>query len=205
MELLIASGNQKKLAEIELFLSGTRVRVVSPVDVGGIPEVEEDGLTFAANADKKALSAAMSSGRWALADDSGLEVDHLDGAPGVHSARYAGTHGDDEANNRRLLADLDGVESDSRGARFFCAMSLARPDGVIEARFEGTARGRILEERRGTRDFGYDPYFLFTEEGYPQTGRGFAEFEPDEKSAVSHRGRALAALREHLKLAARQA
>ena len=204
MELLIASGNPKKHAEIKLYLSGTGVHVLSPADIGGIPDVEEDGSTFAANAEKKAVSAATASGRWALADDSGLEVDHLDGAPGVHSARYAGVHGDDDANNRRLLADLAGIEDAERGARFICALALARPDGVIEARFEGTTRGRILEEPRGTRDFGYDPYFLFTEEGFPQTGRGFAELEPEEKSAVSHRGRALAALNEYLSSAEQQ-
>ena len=198
MELLIASGNPKKLAEIELYLSGTEVRVLSPADVGGLPEVEEDGLTFSANADKKATAGAIESGRWTLADDSGLEVDHLDGAPGVLSARFAGTHGDDDANNGRLLEELDAVEDAGRGAQFICALSLARPDGSIAARFEGKARGRILRERRGERDFGYDPYFLFTEEGYPQTGRGFAELSPEEKSLVSHRGRALALLREHL-------
>ena len=179
--------------------------MLSPFDVGGLPEVEEDGLTFAANAEKKAISAATVSGRWALADDSGLEVDHLGGAPGVHSARFAGTHGDDEANNLRLLKELEEVEDGDRGARFTCALALARPDGWIAARFEGTARGRILRERRGSRDFGYDPYFLFTEEGYPQTGRGFAELDPEEKSAVSHRGRALAALREYLMTAVQEA
>ena len=205
MELLIASGNPKKLVEIELYLKEAGVRVLSPADVGGLPEVEEDGLTFAANAEKKAVSAATVSGRWALADDSGLEVDHLGGAPGVHSARFAGAHGDDEANNLRLQRELDEVEDAERGAHFTCALALARPDGFIAARFEGTARGRILRERRGTRDFGYDPYFLFTEEGYPQTGRGFAELDPEEKSAVSHRGRALAALREYLLAAAQEA
>ena len=205
MELLIASGNPKKIVEIELYLKVAGVRVLSPFDVGGLPEVEEDGLTFAANAEKKAISAATVSGRWALADDSGLEVDHLGGAPGVHSARFAGTHGDDEANNLRLLKELEEVEDGDRGARFTCALALARPDGWIAARFEGTARGRILRERRGSRDFGYDPYFLFTEEGYAQTGRSFAELDPEEKSAVSHRGRALAALREHLKTAAQEA
>jgi XTP/dITP diphosphohydrolase len=205
LELLIASGNPKKLVEIELYLKEAGVRVLSPADVGGLPEVEEDGLTFAANAEKKAVSAATVSGRWALADDSGLEVDHLGGAPGVHSARFAGAHGDDEANNLRLQRELDEVEDAERGAHFTCALALARPDGFIAARFEGTARGRILRERRGTRDFGYDPYFLFTEEGYPQTGRGFAELDPEEKSAVSHRGRALAALREYLLAAAQEA
>jgi XTP/dITP diphosphohydrolase len=205
LELLIASGNPKKIVEIELYLKVAGVRVLSPFDVGGLPEVEEDGLTFAANAEKKAISAATVSGRWALADDSGLEVDHLGGAPGVHSARFAGTHGDDEANNLRLLKELEEVEDGDRGARFTCALALARPDGWIAARFEGTARGRILRERRGSRDFGYDPYFLFTEEGYPQTGHGFAELDPEEKSAVSHRGRALAALREYLMTAAQEA
>lgn len=205
MKLLIASGNPKKLREIELYLRETGVEVLSPDDIGGIPDVEEDGLTFAANAEKKAVSAATVSGRWALADDSGLEVDHLDGAPGVHSARFSGTHGDDEANNKRLLSELHGVEGADRGARFTCALALARPDGMIAARFEGTAEGLIMKERRGRGDFGYDPYFLFTEEGYPQTGRGFAELEPKEKSAVSHRGRALAALRDYLKAAAQKA
>jgi len=203
VQLLIASGNPKKLAEIELYLEGTGVVVLSPAAIGGIPEVVEDGQSFAANAEKKAVSAATASGLMTLADDSGLEVDHLGGAPGVHSARFAGVHGDDEANNQRLLADLAEVADAERGARFFCALALARPDGEIVARFEGTARGRILCERRGTRDFGYDPYFLFSEEGFPQTGRTFAELNASEKSAVSHRGRALAALREHL-LASRQ-
>ena len=205
MELLIASGNPKKLVEIELYLKETGVQILSPEDIGGLPDVEEDALTFMENAEKKAVSAATVSGRWALADDSGLEVDHLNGAPGVRSARFAGVHGDDEANNQRLLSDLEGVGKEGRGARFVCALALARPDGLIAARFEGAATGRILTERRGTRDFGYDPYFLFTEEGYPQTGRGFAELEPEEKSAVSHRGRALAALRDHLAVAAQKA
>ncbi len=205
MELLIASGNPKKLAEIELYLSETEVSVLAPSDVGGLPEVEEDKPTFAENADKKAASGAVESGRWTLADDSGLEVDHLDGAPGVMSARFAGVHGDDEANNQRLLAELSEVEDAARGAQFICALSLARPDGSIAARFEGKARGRILRERRGDRDFGYDPYFLFTEEGYPQTGRGFAELNPEEKSGVSHRGRALELLREYLMTATLEA
>ena len=115
MELLIASGNPKKLVEIEIYLKETGVRVLSPADVGGLPEVEEDGRTFAANAEKKAVSAATVSGRWALADDSGLEVDHLNGAPGVHSARFDGTHGDDDANNLRLLRELEEVEESDRG------------------------------------------------------------------------------------------
>ena len=114
----------------------------------------------------------------------------------------------DRPNPPRLLCKKPISSRDIRikpEARFFCALSLARPDGGIEARFEGTANGRILEERRGTRDFGYDPYFLFTEAGHPQTERSFAELEPEEKSAVSHRGRALAALRDYLSTATQRA
>ena len=198
MELLIASGNPKKLVEIELFLSGSGVQLLSPNDVGGIEDVEEDRPTFEGNAIKKACAAAAATGKWTLADDSGLEVDHLGGAPGVYSARYAGAHGDDAANNQRLLKELEGVKGSARSARFFCALALARPDGELEASFEGAAYGQILEERLGENDFGYDPYFLFTEEGYKESGRGFAELEANEKSRVSHRGRALTALREYL-------
>lgn len=205
MELLIASGNPKKLVEIELFLCGAGVQVLSPADVGGIEDVEEDRPSFEENAVKKACSAAAATGKWTLADDSGLEVDHLKGAPGIHSARYAGTHGDDDANNQRLLRELEGVKGSARSARFFCALALARPDGELEASFEGAAYGQILEERIGMNDFGYDPYFLFTEEGYEQTGRGFAELEVSEKSEVSHRGRALTALREYLMATTQQA
>ena len=109
MELLIASGNPKKLVEIELFLSGAGVQVLSPTDVGGIEDVEEDRPSFEGNAVKKACAAASATGKWTLADDSGLEVDHLKGAPGIHSARYAGTHGDDNANNQRLLRELEAL------------------------------------------------------------------------------------------------
>lgn len=198
MELLLATGNPKKVAELRRMLAGSPVTVRVPADVGGLPEVVEDAPTFAGNASKKATSAALASGLWCLADDSGLEVEALDGAPGVLSARWAGAHGDDAANNARLLRELEGLPEERRGARFVCALALARPDGGIAALFEGTARGRILDRPRGTRDFGYDPLFLFTEEGFPATGRGFAELEPEEKAAVSHRGRALRALAQRL-------
>jgi XTP/dITP diphosphohydrolase len=201
MRLLLASGNQKKLAELERLLAALDVDLCTPADIGGLDDVVEDQPTFLGNARKKALAAAAASGLWSLADDSGLEVDFLDGAPGVHSARFAGSHGDDEANNRVLLEKLAGVPTRERGARFACALVLANPSGEVAAEFEGHAHGRILEERRGHRDFGYDPYFLFTEEGFAATGRGFAELESDEKSAVSHRGRALRALIEHLDIA----
>lgn len=198
VKLLLASNNPKKLAELERVLGRDGWTLVLPREIGGIPEVIEDAPSFAANAAKKAASAARSSGMWALADDSGLEVDALDGAPGVRSARFAGTHGDDGANNALLLAKLAGVPAGRRGARFVCALALARPDGSIALAVEGTARGRILETPRGTHDFGYDPLFLFTEPGFAETGRGFAELEPDEKASVSHRGRALRELARRL-------
>lgn len=172
-------------------LDGHDVQLVRPQDVGGLAVVDEDRPTFRENAAKKAIAAARATGMWSLADDSGLEVDALHGAPGVLSARFAGAHGDDEANNALLLEHLAGVREELRGARFVCALALARPDGSLAAEIEGTARGRILTKPRGTHDFGYDPVFLFTEPGYPQTGKGFAELDPDDKASVSHRGRAL--------------
>lgn len=191
MRLLLASGNPKKLVEIDALLRPLGVELLRPTDVGGLPEVEEDRPDFVGNAVKKARSAAMATGCWALADDSGLEVDHLGGAPGVISARYAGTHGDDGANNAKLLRELAGVPTEERGGRFVSALALARADGSIAAEIVGTARGRILEAPRGDGDFGYDPLFEFTEPGFPVTGRSFAELTTEEKSEVSHRGRAL--------------
>jgi XTP/dITP diphosphohydrolase len=194
LELLLASGNAKKLGEVRGLLEPLGVRVVAPGEIGGLPEVIEDQPDFAGNARKKAVEAALHTGRWCLADDSGLEVDALDGAPGVRSARFAGEPCDDARNNAKLLSELSGLPESERGARFVCALALADPQGQVVEVVIGTARGRILEHARGTRDFGYDPLFLFTEEGHPETGRGFAELEPAEKAAVSHRGRALRAL-----------
>jgi XTP/dITP diphosphohydrolase len=194
VEILLASGNPKKLRELRALLEGRSLRILAPSDVGGIPDVIEDAPTFAGNAAKKASSAARARGRWALADDSGLEVDALGGAPGVRSARFAGERCDDAANNRKLLDALAGLSDERRGARFVCALALASPDGALALEVQGEARGRILRAPRGSGDFGYDPLFLFTEEGHSQCGRGFAELGPAEKSAVSHRGRALRAL-----------
>ncbi len=196
MKLVLASKNAKKLDELRRFLAETSVEVVLPPD--DLPDVIEDRPTFRENAAKKAISAARHTGMLALADDSGLEVEHLKGEPGVRSARWAGAHGDDEANNRLLLEKMKGVPLHKRGARFVCALAVARPDGTIALEVSGSARGRILNERCGTRDFGYDPYFLFTEDGYEETGRGFAELTPEEKLHVSHRGRALRELARRL-------
>ena len=205
VKLLLASNNVKKLRELVEILRDDAVHVVIPSDVGGLPDVVENEPTFRGNAAKKALSAALHTGLWSLADDSGLEVDALNGAPGVMSARYAGVHGDDSANNELLLANLRGVPDARRGARFVCALAVARPDGSIAAEIEGAARGKILRAPRGTHDFGYDPLFEFDEPGFAQTGRGFAELEPHEKADVSHRGRALRKLRERLRSLEREA
>ncbi len=192
MRILLSSQNPKKRAELASLLAPLGIEVVSPEEVGGIPHVEEDGATFEENAAKKALSAARATGLWSLADDSGLEVDALDGRPGVRSARYAGEGAGDAQNNLRLLEKLAGIPSEQRSARFVCALALARPDGTLAVEVRGVARGRILEAPRGATGFGYDPLFLFTEEspGFP-AGRTFAELESREKSVVSHRGRAL--------------
>lgn len=199
MKLLLASGNKKKIAELERMLTPLRVDLLTPADIGGLPEVEEDRPTFAGNAAKKALAAAAHSGHWALADDSGLCVDALDGAPGVFSARFANPEApDDAANNEKLLRLLAGKPESERGAHFICALALADPQGTLIAEIEGKAQGRILDGPRGDGDFGYDPLFLFTEPGFPETGRGFAELTLAEKSAVSHRGRALRELEQRL-------
>ena len=198
MDLLLATGNKKKRAEFERLFAPLGVTLLEGL---AVPDTVEDATTFAGNAEKKAREAALRHGVWALADDSGLSVDALGGAPGVHSARFAGTHGDDAANNVKLLAELERVGAtgdDARCAHFTCALCLCRPDGTVALAVEGRASGRILHAARGTRDFGYDPLFLFTEEGFAATGRGFAELEPDEKGAVSHRGRALDLLAEQL-------
>jgi len=191
LKLLLASNNAKKLAELRHLLADHDVQLVLPAEVGGVPEVVEDQPTFAGNAAKKAASAARARGMWALADDSGLSVDALGGAPGVQSARFAGRHGDDQANNALLLSRLSGLPLYARAAHFTCALALARPDGSLALELEGRAHGRILLAPRGEHDFGYDPFFEFTEPGCAQTGRGFAELAQEEKGEVSHRGRAL--------------
>jgi len=198
MELLLASTNAHKLDELSTMLAPMGVRVLTPDDAGGLPHVEEDGETFQANARKKAISAARASGNWALADDSGLEVDALDDDPGVFSARYAGEGSTDAENNAKLLAKLAKVPDSERQARFVCALCLARPDGTPAAELEGVAHGEILHAPRGTGGFGYDPLFVFVEPGFPATGKAFAELSPTEKSEVSHRGRALRALTKEL-------
>jgi len=191
MRLLLASNNAHKRVEIEALLGPLGVEVLAPADVGGVPDVEEDADTFAGNAAKKALAAARLKNLWALADDSGLVVDALDGAPGVRSARYAGEPGDDAKNNAKLLGALANLPREERSAHFACALCLAAPDGNIRLEVEGRVDGHILEQPRGSSGFGYDPLFLFE-------GRSFAELALDQKALVSHRGRALRELAAHL-------
>lgn len=191
-EILIATGNRHKLKEIRQMLEGTSFVAVGLDSVPDAPEVVEDRDSFQGNADKKARTLAEHTGRITVADDSGLVVDALDGAPGIYSARFAGVSGDgaDEANNDLLLEKLEDVPDADRTARFRCALAVVTPDG--RARYsDGTVEGRIGHERRGTNGFGYDPLFLL--EGDP-AGRTTAELPSAEKNAISHRGRALRSL-----------
>lgn len=186
--VLIATGNPGKLAEFRRLLRG--IRTVSPAERGleGL-KVAETGSTFHDNALLKARAFAEASGHVSLADDSGLEVDALGGAPGVTSARYGGEGLDDAVRCRLLLRVLAGVPRPERGARFRCCLVAAAPDGRT-ATAEGVCEGRILEAPVGRGGFGYDPVFHSLE-----AGRGMAELSADEKGAISHRGRALGAIR----------
>lgn len=186
--LLVGTGNPDKLAEIREILAPLGVDVVTPSQVGWVPDVAEDGDTLAANALAKARAAVAASGIPALADDTGLFVDALHGEPGVRSARYAGDAQDPAANCAKLLGELRGVAPEARGAAFRCVVALVSPEGE-EHLFEGSVRGRIALVGRGTSGFGYDP--LFEVEG---DGRTFAEMTAEEKHRISHRGRALEAL-----------
>ena len=182
--VLLATRNRKKLAELQRIL-GAQVTVLGLDDVPEFPEEPETGATFEANALDKALQAARETGEIALADDSGFCVDALNGMPGVLSARWSGTHGDDPANTALLLAQLRDVPDDRRGGSFVCALALAVPDGPHHV-VRGEWRGRVLREGRGTNGFGYDPVFVPDD----ADGRSSAELSPAEKDALSHRGRA---------------
>jgi XTP/dITP diphosphohydrolase len=188
--LLLATRNAGKLAELQRLLESAvpGVAVVGLADVPEYPEAPETGATFADNALLKAREAVRHTGLPAVADDSGITVDPLNGMPGVLSARWSGRHGDDDANTALLLGQLADVPDERRGAAFVCAAALVTPDGV-ERVLERLWGGSVLREKRGTNGFGYDPVFL--PEGLDRTA---AELEPAEKDAVSHRGQAFAAL-----------
>ena len=190
MKLIIASNNAHKLIEIKAILGDLFEEIVSMREAGIEHETIEDGSTFMENALKKAREIAEISGCCALADDSGLCVDALDGAPGIYSARFSGVHGDDAANNRLLLEEMEGVTD--RGAHFTCAMALVRPDGS-SVTAEGYFYGQIGFEEKGENGFGYDPLLYL-----PERGCTSAELSPEEKNRVSHRFKALQALVEKL-------
>jgi XTP/dITP diphosphohydrolase len=183
--VLLATRNRNKLREIREVFADVKVEFLTVDDLPELPDVIEDRDTFRGNAEKKALEAAAASGLRALADDSGLEVDALDGRPGVQSARYAGSHGDDRANLEKVLAEMNGVED--RAARFRCAIALAEPTGEVQS-VEGVCEGSIARESAGDGGFGYDP--IFTPDGHART---FAQLEPESKHRISHRGNALRA------------
>lgn len=190
--LLLATKSAGKIAELRRMTQDSVDEWIGLDQFPAIAESPETGETFSANAREKALYYSAATGLPALADDSGLEVDALGGAPGVHSAYYAGHPRDDARNNQKLVADLRGVPDARRGARFVCAMALAA-GGRILLESRGTVEGRIIDTPRGVNGFGYDPHFLILERGLTT-----AELSPDEKSAISHRGNALRAMLEQL-------
>jgi XTP/dITP diphosphohydrolase len=192
--LVIATRNKGKIAEIARILSfdsGIQIRSVAEFDLA---DIEETGTTFEENAALKALTVARATGFAALADDSGLEVDALNGAPGIFSARFAGSHGDDQANNEKLLAELASVAPNKRSARFVAVIAVAKPDGstIME---RGELLGEIALSLRGENGFGYDPLFL------PQgSAKTLGEFEPGRKDEISHRAKALAEIAPRIPL-----
>lgn len=184
--LLLASRNGKKLKELQAIMRGLPLDIVSLLEMDGAPEIEEDGASFRENAVKKAVGLADWSGMLTLADDSGLCVDALGGAPGVYSARY-GKHGDDHFNCVKLLEALKRIRPGERKAKFCCAIAIAVPGNRVIGIAEGEYEGSIAEDMKGAFGFGYDPVFID-----PATGKRFAELDPHYKNEVSHRALALA-------------
>lgn len=193
-KLVLASNNAGKVREFNQLLGGTDLEVV-PQSEFGVADIEETGLTFVENAILKARNAAAHTGLPAIADDSGLEVDALDGAPGIYSARYAGTDASDEDNLRKLLQAMKNIPDERRSARFRCLMVYMRhasdPTPQI---FQGTWEGKILHQPQGNNGFGYDPIFFV-----PEENAASAQLASEVKNRLSHRGQALRQLVQHLK------
>jgi XTP/dITP diphosphohydrolase len=191
MDFILATNNMKKLAEMQRILSPLGINVVTAKMLGiTLDDVEENGTTFEENAKIKAYAACEQTGMPSIADDSGLCVDYLGGAPGIYSARFSGDHGNDEKNNDLLLEKLDGVPEAERTAYYVCAICCAFPDGR-EIAVRGECHGIIGFERDGTAGFGYDPLFIIN-------GKTFANYTAEEKDKISHRGNALRALAAEL-------
>lgn len=197
--LVLATANQHKLDEMRAILApllpGVEPEQIVSMAQFDVPSPAEDALTFAGNAEIKARAVADATGLPALADDSGLSVDALNGAPGIFSARWSGNHGDDRANLELLLAQLADVRDGDRGAQFVCAAALALPNGPVEVT-EGVVRGTLIREAHGSGGFGYDPAFV--PEGFDVTA---AQLTAEEKNRISHRSRALAAIAPRLRAA----
>lgn len=195
IDLLVATTNQGKFAEVQAFLGKLPLQILSLRDLQNPPAVVEDGASFEANALKKARTLAQFSGLLTLADDSGIEVDALGGAPGIYSARYCGEDGNDDANNRKLLRELANVPADQRAGRFVCALALCAPgsSAMKEWSVRESCEGRIAFSLTGSHGFGYDPLFF-----YPPFGKTFGEIDRASKATVSHRGKALKKLAEML-------
>ena len=185
--IVLASRNRKKASEIASLLAVADFSVVPVTEFSGVPEVVEDGTTFAENAAKKAREVSVAIRQWVIGEDSGLCVDALDGAPGIYSARFSGKRTTDERNNEKLLQQLEAVSTDRRGAEYTCSVALADPTGRVRHTAEGTCRGRILGRPRGSGGFGYDPLFLI-----PEYHKTFGELSPVVKQCLSHRARAFA-------------
>ena len=193
-KIILATTNKKKIEEIKYILTGIPIEWHSLAEFPNIREVDEDGNTFLENARKKAREIYRFTNMPALADDSGLEIDALDGRPGVLSARYAGEHHNDKKNNDKVLNELKSIADDKRTARFRCVIILVGKDAQrksFEKIFEGTCEGKIIHELRGHHGFGYDPIFLI-----PQYGKTLAELGPAIKNQISHRARALDKFKE---------
>ena len=193
--VVVATANRHKLTEIRAILAaaGLEVELVAMTELD-VPSPVEDGETFEANALIKARACARATGLTAIADDSGLAVDALEGAPGVYSARYAGEDADDDANNAKLLSELAEVPDERRTARFVCAAAAVGPNGG-EIVLRGVMPGRVVHEPRGDNGFGYDPLFVADETGDARTN---GELTPEDKDAISHRGAAFRMLADHL-------
>ncbi|RUM92407.1 MAG: non-canonical purine NTP pyrophosphatase [Thermodesulfatator sp.] len=192
MRIVLATRNRGKVSELQALLSDLGLEIISMDQAGDLPEIIEDGLTFQDNATKKAMEVARATGLMAIADDSGLEVDALGGRPGVFSARYAGENASDEENYLKLLQEMEGIDSDQRTARFRCVMVACTPEGECVVS-HGTCEGSITTEPRGSQGFGYDPVFVPAGDR-----RTMAELTRQEKNRISHRGKALEALKKKL-------
>ena len=197
LSIILATHNKKKIEEIRTILNGLPVELHTTLEFPDLAEVVEDKETFKENALKKAKEIHAATGMNALADDSGLEVDALDGRPGVYSARYAGDGHPYEENNKKVLTELNHIPDDRRSARFHCVLAYVgrdRSGNYFEKFFDGVCEGRINHRPQGQFGFGYDPIFFI-----PEFGRTMAELEPDIKNGISHRGRALEKFKEYIK------